>query len=53
MIGWDAFMVQETEKYRPQLEAYREMAAKAKGLITPENVRVGIYFTACQKVVEI
>jgi ATP-dependent helicase/nuclease subunit A len=50
---WDAFLAQETEKYRPQLLAYREMAAKAKGLASPADIRVGIYFTACRKVVEI
>ncbi len=50
---WNSFIVQETKKYRPQLTAYREMAAKAKGLATPETIRVGIYFTACQKMVEI
>jgi ATP-dependent helicase/nuclease subunit A len=50
---WNAFIAIETEKYRPQLTAYREMVAKAKGLIAPEDIRVGIYFTACQRVVEI
>jgi ATP-dependent exoDNAse (exonuclease V) beta subunit len=50
---WETFMAQETDKYRPQLTAYREMAAKAKGLIALDNIRVGIYFTAYQKVVEI
>ena len=49
---WEAFITQETEKYRPQLLAYREMAAKAKGLASPEDIRVGIYFTACRRVVE-
>ena len=29
---WEAFITRETEKYRPQLLAYREMAAKAKGI---------------------
>jgi ATP-dependent helicase/nuclease subunit A len=48
---WDAFITRESEKYRPQLLAYREMAAKAKGLAF-EAIRVGIYFTACQRVVE-
>ena len=28
---WEKFIAQETEKYRPQLLAYREMTAKAKG----------------------
>ena len=32
---WEAFITQETEKYRPQLLAYREMAAKAKGMESP------------------
>ena len=50
---WDAFIARETEKYRPQLLAYREMAAKAKGIEPPEDIRVGIYFTACQQVVEV
>jgi ATP-dependent helicase/nuclease subunit A len=50
---WEAFIARETEKYRPQLTSYREMVAKAKGLIVPENIRVRIYFTACQKMVEL
>jgi ATP-dependent exoDNAse (exonuclease V) beta subunit len=49
---WDAFIAQETEKYRPQLLAYREMAARAQGIEPPEVIRLGIYFTACRKVVE-
>ncbi|HLD47452.1 MAG TPA: PD-(D/E)XK nuclease family protein, partial [Desulfobaccales bacterium] len=49
---WEAFITQETEKYRPQLLAYREMAAKAKGIEPPETIRLGIYFTACRQVVE-
>ncbi len=49
---WEAFIIRETEKYRPQLLAYREMAAKAQGIEPPEDIRVGIYFTACRKVVE-
>jgi ATP-dependent helicase/nuclease subunit A len=50
---WDSFLVQEVAKYRPQLLAYREMAAKAKGIEPPEAIRLGIYFTACQRVVEV
>ena len=50
---WEAFISRETEKYRPQLLAYREMAAKAKGIEPPEAIRLGIYFTACRKVVEV
>ena len=49
---WEAFITQETEKYRPQLLAYREMAAKAKGIEPPEAIRLGVYFTACRQVVE-
>jgi ATP-dependent helicase/nuclease subunit A len=50
---WEAFVAQETEKYRPQLLAYREMAAKAKGIEPPAAIRLGIYFTACRRVVEV
>jgi ATP-dependent exoDNAse (exonuclease V) beta subunit len=50
---WEAFIHRETDKYRPQLLAYREMAARAKGLASPGDIRVGIYFTACRKVVEV
>ena len=50
---WEAFISRETEKYRPQLLAYREMAAKVKGLASPGDIRVGIYFTAYRKVVEV
>ena len=49
---WEDFIAQETEKYRPQLEAYRQMAARAKGL-APEAVRPALYFTAIQKVLEL
>ena len=48
---WEEFIVRETEKYRPQLLAYREMTAKAKGL-APEEIRLAIYFTACRRAVE-
>ena len=50
---WETFLARETEKYRPQLLAYREMVAKAKGIEPPEAIRLGVYFTACQRVVEI
>jgi ATP-dependent exoDNAse (exonuclease V) beta subunit len=49
---WEAFIAGETEKYRPQLTAYREMAVKAKGIALPENIRLVLYFTACQRAVE-
>jgi ATP-dependent helicase/nuclease subunit A len=50
---WQTFLAQETEKYRPQLSAYREMAARAQGLTGPGDIRVCIYFTARQRAVEI
>jgi ATP-dependent exoDNAse (exonuclease V) beta subunit len=50
---WESFISRETGKYRPQLLAYREMAAKAKGIEPPEAIRMGVYFTACRKVVEL
>jgi ATP-dependent exoDNAse (exonuclease V) beta subunit len=49
---WEEFIRQETEKYRPQLLAYQQMATRIKGL-TPEAIRLALYFTGCQRVVEI
>jgi ATP-dependent exoDNAse (exonuclease V) beta subunit len=49
---WDAFMAREKEKYAPQLRAYREMAARAKN-IPPEAIRMGLFFTACRRVMEL
>ncbi|MFA5111799.1 MAG: PD-(D/E)XK nuclease family protein, partial [Desulfobaccales bacterium] len=49
---WQGFMAREAEKYRPQLLAYREMAARARGVKPPEAIRLGVYFTACRQVVE-
>jgi ATP-dependent exoDNAse (exonuclease V) beta subunit len=49
---WEEFMAREQEKYRPQLLAYREMAARAQG-ISPEAVRLVLYFTAIQRPVEL
>lgn len=51
--NWEDFIARETEKYRPQLEAYREMAAKARGISPPEVIRVALYFTAIRKAVEL
>jgi hypothetical protein len=48
---WEGFIAQEKEKYRPQLLAYREMAAKAKGISHPGSLRLIIYFTACRRAV--
>ncbi len=50
---WESFIARETEKYRPQLLAYREMAARAKGLDSPETIQLALYFTGCQRVVVI
>lgn len=49
---WEQFIAHETAKYRPQLLAYREMTAKAKGL-PPETIKLALYFTACQRMVEL
>jgi ATP-dependent exoDNAse (exonuclease V) beta subunit len=50
--NWEEFIRAETEKYRPQLLAYRQMAARIKG-ITPEAVRLALYFTGCQRMMEL
>jgi ATP-dependent helicase/nuclease subunit A len=50
--NWDDFLRKEGEKYRPQLLAYREMVAQARGL-SPEAIRLALYFTACRQVVEL
>ena len=47
---WEEFIQQETARYRPQLLAYREMAAKAKG-VRAEEIKLALYFTACQRAV--
>jgi ATP-dependent exoDNAse (exonuclease V) beta subunit len=49
---WEDFINRETARYRPQLMAYREMAARAKGLRF-EEIRLAFYFTACQRAVEV
>jgi ATP-dependent exoDNAse (exonuclease V) beta subunit len=50
---WEAFISRETEKYRPQLLAYRQMASRAKGIEPPEAIRLVLYFTASQRSVEV
>jgi ATP-dependent helicase/nuclease subunit A len=50
--AWEEFLAREREHYRPQLLAYREMAARARG-IAPGDIRVALYFTAYRKVVEV
>ena len=42
---WNDFLVQEGEKYRAQLLAYREMVSVARGL-SPDAIRLALYFTA-------
>ncbi len=42
---WELFIHQETEHYRPQLLAYRDMAAKFFHL-PPEAIHTVLYFTA-------
>ncbi len=49
---WEDFIAGELVKYRPQLLAYREMAARAKGLRF-EEIRLALYFTACRRAVEV
>ena len=50
--AWKDFISGEVVKYRPQLLAYREMAARARGLRLGE-IRLAIYFTACRRAVEV
>ena len=50
--AWEDFINREAAKYRPQLLAYREMAARARGLRL-EEIRLTIYFTACRRAVEV
>ena len=50
---WEGFIAREKERYRPQLLAYREMAAKAKGIAPPEAIRLVLYFTACRRAMEL
>ncbi|MGO9620447.1 MAG: UvrD-helicase domain-containing protein [Desulfobaccales bacterium] len=49
---WEDFINREAARYRPQLMAYREMAARAKGLRF-EEIRLAFYFTACRRAVEV
>ncbi len=49
---WEDFIPGEVDKYRPQLLAYRQMAARIKG-IPPENIHLALYFTGCQRAIEI
>jgi ATP-dependent exoDNAse (exonuclease V) beta subunit len=51
-VPWEDFLARETEKYRPQLLAYREMAAGLQGL-EPQALRLALYFTACRRLVPV
>ncbi len=48
--AWEEFLAREAERYRPQLEAYRELAAARLGL-PPASLRPVLYFTACRRLV--
>lgn len=51
-MTWEEFLEQEGKRYRPQLEAYRELAAAHLGL-PPAALRPVLYFTAGRRRVEI
>ena len=44
--NWPDFIAAELKKYRPQLLAYREMAARFYQVDPPELIQTGLYFTA-------
>jgi len=50
---WEDFVAAEVERYRPQVEAYREMAAKFFGLDSGAEMRLVLYFTANRRAVEL
>jgi ATP-dependent exoDNAse (exonuclease V) beta subunit len=52
-LEWDDFIASEANKYRPQLLAYREMAAKFFDLPDPEIIQAFLYFTGCRRPVRI
>ncbi|MEJ5329839.1 MAG: UvrD-helicase domain-containing protein [Desulfobaccales bacterium] len=47
-MAWEEFLSREAERYRPQLLAYRELAAARLGL-PPDALRPVLYFTACRR----
>jgi ATP-dependent helicase/nuclease subunit A len=51
-VAWEDFLRSEKAAYGPQLAAYREMTAKVRGL-SPEALRMALYFTCCQLAVEL
>ncbi len=46
---WEVFLEHEVKKYRPQLLAYRDMAAKFFDLNPPEVINTILYFTAAHR----
>lgn len=51
--SWAAFEAMEVAKYRPQMLAYRDMAAKFFGLADASVIRTILYFTAARRAVVI
>ncbi len=47
--NWPEFIAAEVKKYRPQLLAYREMAAGFYHISPPELIQTVLYFTAGQR----
>ncbi|RLA87979.1 MAG: hypothetical protein DRG58_09355 [Deltaproteobacteria bacterium] len=43
------FLARETQTYRPQLLAYREMAVQTLGLADAEPIRLALYYTALRQ----
>lgn len=50
-VTWEEFAAAEAAKYRPQMEAYRAMAAKYFDLPDPAVIKAYLYFTAAQRAV--
>jgi ATP-dependent exoDNAse (exonuclease V) beta subunit len=49
--SWQEFEAVEVAKYRPQMEAYRAMAAKFFDLPDPSHLQTVLYFTAARRAV--
>ena len=48
-VDWEDFIASKVEKYRPQLLAYREMAAKFFEVTPPEIINLVLFFTASRR----
>jgi ATP-dependent exoDNAse (exonuclease V) beta subunit len=48
-LDWEDFIASELGKYRPQLLAYREMAAKFFDVTPPESINIVLFFTATRR----